>query len=731
MLQAEVTDTEAFPALRVNGELQTGLAFCTVAQDLSAANRAAAARRIAEFRDAGIHYYTIGLGLGPFLGQRAFWNGPGTFNYAVLDDILGFVVSIDGSARILPRVALDAPAWWKDTHPDEIAIGWDKARGLFREDWLQSYSSRPWREDAGAALRHYVGHVEKHFPDNVIGYHICAEASHEWSYGWWGRLHDYGPAQIEGFRTWLKNRYEGNVSRLRNAWKDNEVTFETARIPDGASRCEGDYFEFFDPSKGMQRIEYLEYHNWVAADAIRHFASIVKDAAGRGRLCGVFYGYYFLAEGSLLLDVGHRALSHVLASPDVDFIACPYNYRERHIGGVTIAQTIAASIRLSGKICYIEDDTRTCLAPPDSGYGRAESLRDTLEILKRNYAFALSSGCSLWWMEQSPGWFSSPEILGTVGAMQTLAAELLQKAAGGPSPVNAQIAVLVSEESARYMRYSTSLIEPLINAFCVEHLPRLGAPYDVFMTSDMNRLASGGLLGRYRLFIFLNTPFLDAQQRMTIREAITCNGHTVLWIGCPGYISEDGLSVDNVSELTGIDIAEEGFGGKVRLAITDFEDHITRDVPRNLLFGANEPTGPLFWCVDKDARHIGEQYCMPALDRDWQWRTGMVANKTGLAVKEFKDWRSVWCAVPNLPSPLLRGVAKTAGVHVYLDTDDVVYANDLLLAVHTRYSGTRRVALPRPCNVTDAFTHKRIAANAAAFDIHMEKGTTGIWLLEQ
>jgi hypothetical protein len=334
-------------------------------------------------------------------------------------------------------------------------------------------------------------------------------------------------------------------------------------------------------------------------------------------------------------------------------------------------------------------------------------------------------------MEQTPGWFSSPEILRTISGMETLGREMLEKTSHGGSPANTEIAVFVSEESAHYMRYNTSLIEPLINAFCTEQLPRIGAPYDVFMTSDLNRLVAEKLPGRYKLFIFLNAPFLNERERTVIREKIACKGHTVLWICCPGYISEKGLSTDNVSDLTGIKIVEEGFGGKVRLAITDFENDITKEVPRNLLFGTNEPTGPLFWCIDKDAQHIGEQYCMPALGSDWQWRTGMVANKTGLAVKEFKDWRSVWCGVPNIPSPLLRGIAKKAGAHVYVDTDDVVYANALLLAVHTRYSGARHIVLPRRSTVTDAFTRKTIAKKTSAFDVHMERGTTGIWLLGQ
>ena len=730
MMHAEVIRTKAFPALRVNGELQTGLAFYTVTDSTPEARRATAGR-IAEFRDAGIHNYTFGLGLGDFMGQKAFWKGPGQYDGAVLDDLLGFVLSVDPAARILPRVAMDAPTWWKASHGDEIAIGWDRKRGLFREEWLQSFSSQPWRQDAGAALAEYIRYAEEKFSDHLLGYHVCAEASHEWSYGWWGSLHDYGPAQVSGFRAWLKQRHGGDVAALRRAWHDETVTFETAAIPSGESRVTGDYFEFFDSAKGSARSEYLEYHNWVVADAIRHFAAIAKESTGRQKLCGAFYGYYFFGENALLLDVGHRALAHVLASPDVDFIACPYNYRERHSGGVAITQSVASSIRLAGKLCYVEDDTRTCLAPAGAGWGRADTLADSVNILKRNWASAVTAGSSLWWMEQSPGWFSHPDVMATIGGMEALAHDLLEEAAQKGSPANTQIAVLVSDESARYMRYNTSLVEPLLNAFCVENLPRLGAPYDVFLTSDLERLAGEGLLEPYKLFVFLNTPFLDARQRRIIADKITCAGHTVLWIGCAGLISETGFSVNNVSALTGIALADEGYGGRVRLAVTDFGDEITQNVPRNLQFGTYEPTGPLLWCVDKAARHLGEAYCMPALGKDWLWKTGMLAGKTALAVKELGDWRSVWCGVPNPSSSLLRGIARKAGVHIYLDTDDVVYANARLLAVHTRYAGTRSIALPRPASVTDAFTREPIAAKADAFEARMERGATGGWLLEE
>jgi len=730
-MRAEITLANGLPAFRIDGEIQTGSAFYSHSFDPSPGERAASARRIAEFRDAGIHVYSFGLGLGPFCYKESYWTGEDTYAPAVLDEVFEFVLSIDPAAKMLPRVGIDGPDWWKERYPDEIAVGWKKERGFYREDWLQSFSSKPWRRDAGKALTQYIRHIESKFSEHVIGYHVCAEASHEWSYGWWGSLHDYGPAQVQGFREWLGQRYQNDVSLLRAAWNDTAVTFAAAEIPSPESRCQGDYFEFIDPAQGRQRIDYLDYHNWVVSDAIKHFAGVVKRTAGRDKLCGVFYGYYFLAENALLLDVGHRALANVLASDDVDFISCPYNYRERQIGGAAITQAVAGSIRLRGKVCYVEDDTRTFLTTPDREYGRAENLSDTIAILKRNYALAADVGGSLWWMEQSAGWFSCPELMSTIGQLEAFGKQLLDRTVRSASAVaNAEIAVFVSDASASYLRFGTSLVEPLVNAFAVEHLPRLGAPYDVFLTSDIEELHARNLLKNYKLCIFLNTPYLSQRERAVISERVTCAGRTVFWIHCPGYITESGLSLQAMSALIGIELAEEGLGGRIRLAITDFKDDITRGVPRNSPFGPHEPIGPLLWCVDEKARHLGEMHCMPAYGKDWKPKVGVFCNKTGLAAKELQDWRSVWCGVPNPPSSLLRGVARKAGVNVYLDSDDVVYANALFLAVHARYAGTRTISLPKTSTVIDAFTGENVARNARSFEVQLGRGDTGIWLLE-
>src|SRR5690606_23849415 len=50
---------------------------------------------------------------------------------------------------------------------------------------------------------------------------------------------DYSPAGLEGWRNYLKGKYNNNVSELRAAWKDNTVTFADAEVPNLTNRGYG------------------------------------------------------------------------------------------------------------------------------------------------------------------------------------------------------------------------------------------------------------------------------------------------------------------------------------------------------------------------------------------------------------------------------------------------------------------------------------------------------------
>jgi hypothetical protein len=115
--------------------------------------------------------------------------------------------------------------------------------------------------------------------------------------------------------------------------------------------------------------------------------------------------------------------------------------------------------------------------------------------------------------------------------------------------------------------------------------------------------------------------------------------------------------------------------------------------------------------------------------------------KPGLGVKELPaagvagtagaaggTWKSAWCATPNIPAPLLRGVARWAGVHLYSEAGDVLYATRDLLAVHTVGGGERTFRLPRTAEVVHELLDDRpVARDADSFSVTLPPASTSLW----
>jgi hypothetical protein len=242
-------------------------------------------------------------------------------------------------------------------------------------------------------------------------------------------------------------------------------------------------------------------------------------------------------------------------------------------------------------------------------------------------------------------------------------------------------------------------------------LSRLGAPYDLYLLDDL----LGGGLPAYKLYVFLNAFRMTAGRREALALQLRRDGRTALWVYAPGFV-DDAPSLEAMRELTGIGF-ESGLQPWGPFAHITRTDHaITRDVSPDLFWGTNSALGPLFHVKDPDATVLGQ--VVYSLGR----------CRPGLAVKEFPQWRSVYSAAPNLPAPVLRGIARYAGVHLYSEAGDVLYATPDLLAVHTAVGGRRTFRLPAKAEVVyDLYNGGVVAKRADRFETVLEPASTSLW----
>ena len=669
--------------------------------------------RLQSFAKQGIHLFSYGVSMGEW------WRGPGRYDFAPVAIRLEAMRAADPESLALLRVSINPPGWWTKEHPDEVMV----CKNRDGHSWKGKYASMgssAWRTEAGDALAALAEHfTASPLSRHILGWHVAAGDCGEWSYAWGETCTDYSPAQVAAFRQWLAARY-GTDDALRRAWGRADASLAGAPIPPPDRRYRGSWGDLFEPAKERDVIDYLRFHSQAVADSICHFARVAKKACRRQHLVGAFYGYSISTSWrpASWHDCGHHALARVLACRDIDFVCDPYVYRDRYPGQACVPQSLPEAIRLAGKLHLLEDDTRTFLTA-EGKIGRCPDLATTIGVLRRNWAAAATQASGLWWMEQGPGWFEHPEILADLGRLRTLHGSLPPTALRS----TAEIAVVISQVSQPFMAQTPNLVMPFISDQIIRELSFVGAPFDLILSSDLPHAAN------YKLLIFPVSYFVPEAERRRIR-ALCRPGRTILWLHAPGLMTDKGADPKAASALTGITLELAQIGGPAHVRITDFASALTKGLPPGYVYGTHRRVAPLLEVADPKALVLGFAGSTALNAQDgvgWKLATYRGA---GLAVKEVGGARVIFSATGPVPAPLLRNIAREAGVHLYSEAGDVVYASRGLLAVHYASSGRRTLRIPRGRRVRDAITGRRRRTWLGKLRVDARAGHTDILVLE-
>ena len=103
-------------------------------------------------------------------------------------------------------------------------------------------------------------------------------------------------------------------------------------------------------------------------------------------------------------------------------------------------------------------------------------------------------------------------------------------------------------------------------------------------------------------------------------------------------------------------------------------------------------------------------------DRVKKW-TGTDYGVSGPVKVNMDGWISVYSFEYSTMTPLvLKEIIKNAGVHLYTDEENPVYANERLVAVHFKDGGVKKIAFPKLCKkVVDVFSREVVAENSSEF----------------
>lgn len=377
----------------------------------------------------------------PFM-DGIFDNGE---HFDIFDREVKRILSVCPEAMIFPRVNCSATREWEDAHPDELCDSCHRS----------CFASDAWAEETERMLTAFVHHVQSaDYADNIIGYQIAGGNTEEW----------------------FPFDQKGSVG-LRSREKFAALT--------------GRYYAPDDDCSNDA--EFNDFLSRTVAQRIDRFAALTKKLVDGKKVVGAFYGYTMECP---FPSFSHLGLGELLKSDSVDFICSPASYMETRAFGIDHPCMLPVdSLKLHGKLYFVENDTRTDLSRPPNdqphyntpiwyGPDRATSL----EILKQHFCRAMLHGHALWWFDMWGGWYAADDIMALMRNTLGITKESLDCSRSSA----AEVGVFIDEKAM--LTYSA-----MDEAYHFRHaLGLMGAAYDIYLVSDYTAVAN-----KYKFCIFI------------------------------------------------------------------------------------------------------------------------------------------------------------------------------------------------------------------------------------
>lgn len=483
MHKSEIRQIDGKAQLFIDGAAECAMAYTTYFEERSCC---------ADFAKLGYRLFFVNAsftalpinsaftGFSPFrVGVFEDKNNP---DYSEFECEIYRILKAAPDAVIIPRIYVSMPKWWVNAHLDECVL---TAEGGYRETLF----SASYRKDGARLLEHFIAHVmASDYADSIGGWQICGGQTQEWFH------HDLCGSLSEAakipYMQWLKERYGDSEGTLPNK-------------EDFIYRKEGE-------NSNENAIRYSLFCNEEVAKSVDHFANVIKEKTGRSQIVGTFYGYSFESCETVLL--GSHALRCLIDSPNVDFFSSPNAYHGNRAFGIDWVDMIPVdSVKLHGKLCFIECDVRTHLTSAiqdvrpgeyaDHLYRTGEgatvwvgppTVELSREALRKCFAHQITNGAAIWWFDMWGGWYDDPILMKELLDMKRIYDNGLTRKGRSPS----REVVFFADERGYARLFSASTQLSGINKTRLA-MGNTGVPYDIYMVEDAERV-----LGNYKAAVF-------------------------------------------------------------------------------------------------------------------------------------------------------------------------------------------------------------------------------------
>ena len=346
------------------------------------------------------------------------------------------------------------------------------------------------------------------------------------------------------------------------------------------------------------------------------------------------------------------------------------------------------SFRLRGKLWLDESDHRTHLTDPSAGYGRADHAGGNAgRVLARVRRGAHQAG-GRELVRHERRLVLAPPRAGRHGPR-------VPDREGEPARVADRLrrrsACFVDPQSFYWMRPTMANARLGPQSGGADAAVRACRGISVCWTTSADPR-----LPDYKLYVFLNAFYVDAARREAIHAKLKRNGATALFVYAPGYLGPEGASLEGMRALTGIRIAKEEAEGRPQVLL-EAGDPLARGLAARHAASVRQATHRLAAVLRRRSRRPDRR---PA---------GRQPRGPGWSSRQMDGWTSIYSAAMQLPAGLMRNIARAAGVHIWLETDDALYTDGQFVGRPCGHRRREALRLPTRATVFDALSGKPLA----------------------
>lgn len=479
-----------------------------------------------------------------------------TFNYAA-----------EKGVRLIYGVRLfDPPIWWVKNFPDHLQHNSTGGLAL-----MPTFNSPEFLKYADQVLTAIIKRYRNH--PALLGWALVFGWTSENNYpggGYycsWG-IYDYSPIAIERFREWLREKYEGDVEKLRSAWGNATVTFENAVPPTPLPPPEN-LIEFINGpgDNRSQWLDWMKFRLHEKKECMLHFANLIKELDPNHVLIQT-PGAVLPGVGALSNIITMAIDAYIFVKSPVDIVYVNPGLDERAVQAIKLLgyPPFLRYYETRGKAAFIKWEGR-----PGVDYDANPELITYVAKLARE----TGTGLAIWGGHvPMPGtWEEQPEF---TDEQISLFVETFRNTPEGGFR-DAKVAILTDPRLSFYLYYVNQPYKLLDVAGLLALMHKINVECDIIHADEVYEDPS--ILEKYQIII-LDNLFRMSDQLVDILVNYRDRGKCLFLIGRTGvYGDAQTQKFEMLKKLLGIDCEIKDFKiTNYSWRFTDAEDELLNGI---------------------------------------------------------------------------------------------------------------------------------------------------------